>query len=174
MIWEKHGVLADSWRLDDGANVYGSTQAPGKTSTAFGKQIERMYLVNSATRSVAKGFATSLYALGTAALIGVLSPASANITVDDFTRPVVVSNSYGDSTSKGKVRISQDGRPSDNVDYDTAPATKSAGSSELQEYGKTLDARGTYFMGCDKEMSLGCPSATLSQDNPFGSYLARQ
>jgi hypothetical protein len=174
MIYEKHGVLADSWWLDDGSNVYGGTQAPGKTSTAFAKQIERMYLVNDRTRGVAKGITTSLWAIGNAAIGLMMAIPNPDLTLDDLTRPVVVSLSYGDSTYKGKSKIKQDGRPSDNVEYDTAPATKTQGSSELQEFGKTLEARGQYFMGCDKEMSLGCPSATLSQENPFGSYVARQ
>jgi hypothetical protein len=174
MVYEKHGVLADSWWLDDGSNVYGGDKSPGRTSTAYAKQIDRMYLVNDRTRGVAKGFATGVWAVGNAALGLVMSTASPDITLDDFTRASVVSLSFGDNTYKGQANIKQDGRPSDNVKYDTAPATKSQGSSDLQEFGKTLDARGVYFMGCDKEMSLGCPSATLSQENPFGSYVARQ
>jgi len=71
----------------------------------------------------------------------------------------------------GQIQINQD-RGATNR-YDTAPVGKGQSGESLKPYYETLKQRGPHFMGCDKIMSLGCPSSTLQQDNPFGDYIYR-
>jgi Flp pilus assembly protein TadG len=184
-ISERHGVLADSWRLDTGESAYGDAIRPGYASSSpYWKQIDRMYLVNSGARGAARTWIGIFRAmmLVSLAFTGSMSMPP-NLSNEDFTRAAVVSRGYTDADA-GKVDIVQD-RGSTRR-YDTAPLGQGGGGAGggaggggeqatdfLGEHRKTLDDRGPHFMGCPREMSLGCPSSTLQQDNPLGPYLFR-
>jgi hypothetical protein len=177
---EKNGVLADPWHLPTGDRVYGNATRPGYSQNSpYWKQVDRIYMVSSSARNVAKGWITGFKAMMLAALAftGSMSMPP-NLSDEDFLRPSVVSGNYTDLDA-GKVDIVQD---RGSTRYDTAPVgpeqqTGGQGGQNkndiLGEYHKTLKTRGEHFMGCDKVMSLGCPSSTLQQDNPFGDYIFR-
>ena len=176
MITESHAVLADSWRLNKGESVYGDKTRPGAgkaNKTAYWKQVDRMYFVNSRTRGVAKGWANFFRSMMAAAVGFTMSGATPpNLGTGDFVQTSLVSKSYTDTTS-GQVDIVQDRGATKK--YDTAPVCASCtGGDILKDYGKTLKDRGKNFMGCTKQMSLGCPSSSLSGDNPFGEYVTRE
>lgn len=160
LIYEQHGVMADSWRLTDGADVAGSG-APGFSSGTMYKQVERMYLMNGTARGVAKGFAAGIYG-GMLASLGQYMTASPP-SLGDFVKAAVVMKNYrGGQDTSGQVQISED---VGNRKYDTAPMSTA--------YKETLKDRGDNFMGCKEAEKLGC-THTLSQDNPFGNYLIRE
>lgn len=162
LIIEKNALLADSWKLHKGEDAYGgSSQRRGHSSTAFYKQVDRMYFGRRAARMVAKGFISGFYATMTAALAAAGMTPSAGISLGDFDKPAVVSRNYGTAFG-GKALIRED---LGYRRYDTAPNNG--------EYAKTLRQRGDYFMGCRQAEKLGCTD-TLSQDNPFGDYLVRE
>ena len=176
MLTESHAVLADSWRLGKGESVYGDKTRPGAgnaNKTAYWKQVDRMYFVNSRTRSVAKGWVNFFRSMEAAAVGFTMSGATPmNLGTGDFVQTSVVSKSYTDTTS-GQVDIVQDRGATKK--YDTAPVCAScSGGDILKDYGKTLKDRGSNFMGCTKQMSLGCPSSSLAGDNPFGDYITRE
>jgi len=177
LFTESHGVLADSWRLNKGEDVYGNATRPGVAkNTAFWKQVDRIYFVNKRTKGVAKGIINLFkLAMRAALALSFTMAQPPNLGESDFMQTAVVSKNYKDAKS-GKVDITQDRGATKT--YDSAPVCGGKGSScpggdALKPYGETLEGRGKYFMGCDKEMQLGCPSATLSQGNPFGDYVAR-
>jgi hypothetical protein len=170
-------VLADSWRLNNGESVGGEDSIrPGVAEgTGFWEQVNRMYFVKKSARKRADYWIRMFKDLSTTLL------RTAGVTATpprfgdrDWVQAAVVSRPYSGSDAEraGKVTITQD-RGSPNT-YDTAPVglTGKAGK-DLAEYGNTLKDRGEYFMGCDRMMSLGCPTATLQQDNPFGDYVYR-
>jgi hypothetical protein len=173
MMIEKNAVLADSWRLNNGENVVGNSQRPGVAkNTAYWKQIDRMYMMNKRARSVLKTYTNSFKALMRVALgLTGTSNFPPNLNDGDFDQAVVVSKRY-DKESSGKSKIKED---RGSRDYDTAPVglTGDAGKY-IKPHGETLKERGKWFMGCGREMSLGCPSATLQQENPFGDYVVRE
>lgn len=178
-ITESHGVMADSWDLNKGDDVYGNTLRPGVSkSSPYWKQVDRMYMVNSKARGVAKGFVNFFRLAMRMALAMTFTMATppGGLSEGDFMQTAVVSKNYTTPQS-GRVQISQDRGSTQS--YDTAPVCGSSsgsgcpGGDSLKPYGETLDDRGKYFMGCGREMSLGCPSSTLSQDNPFGDYIDR-
>jgi len=176
-------VLADSWRLNNGENVEGDTIRRGVADgTAYWRQVNRMYLMNSNARQVADLSVRGYKTLATMVLrLAGVSATPPNLGDQDWVRATVVSKAYAgqDAERAGKVTITQD-RGSPNT-YDTAPVGAGAGSgsgsgsnsSTLGEYGATLGQRGEFFMGCQTMMQLGCPSSTLQQDNPFGAYVQR-
>lgn len=170
-LTERYGLLADSWQLDPGDDVGGTGTRPGVSSTDYWEQVNRMYLQRSAARSVAKTWISTFRILMNVALGLSMSSASSGIGEQDFTQPSVVARNYRDRDS-GRVTVQQD--RGQTRQYDTAPVGTKSDKETLSEYWKTLDARGPHFMGCDKEMSLGCPSSTLQQDNPFGGYIHRE
>jgi len=176
LVTESHAVLADSWRLNYGGDVYGDKFRPGfgpkARSTAYWKQVDRMFFLKKRARSVAKGwidvFKTGMN-LARAFSFTLNTPP--NLGESDWDRPAVVSKNYK-SLSGGKVTIVQDRGASNQ--FDTAPVCASCpGGDALKPYGQALKDRGKNFMGCPREMSLGCPSSTLQQDNPFGDYVVR-
>jgi len=172
MIIEKNAVLADSWRLNDGEDVYGNPRRPGVAkNTAFWKQVDRMYMLNNRARSVLKGWNNFFKALMRASLgFTATTNFPSNLNDGDFDQAVVVSKRY-DNKNTGKVEITED---RGTRKYDSAPVglTGDAGKY-IKPHGETLKDRGKWFMGCGREMSLGCPSATLQQENPFGDYVVR-
>jgi hypothetical protein len=183
IMTDNYTVLADPWHLDKGDDVYSSGTRPGVSSSSpYWKQVNRMYLANSKARGVAKGWMSAFRALMMAALALSGATASApDLGESDFLQAAVVARNYksgGDSS--GKATISQD--RGSTTSYDTLPVGQksstgtgtSSSSSILTEYGKSFRDRGEYYMGCTREMSLGCPSSTLSQDNPFGDYIVRE
>ena len=174
VLTESHSLLADSWRLNSGVDVYGDTMRPGLAKgTAFWKQVDRMYFVNKRTRAVAKGFITMFKSIMLGALAASARPdMPTGLSDSDWDQAVVTSKNYKNTTS-GQVKIDQDRGSIKN--YDTAPVCASCTSSGeyLKPYGETLKARGKWFMGCRTEMSLGCPSSSLQNDNPFGDYVIR-
>jgi len=174
MITESHAVLADSWRLNNGGSVYGNATRPGVAkNSAYWKQVNRMYFVKSSARGVAKGWVNFFKSMMLAAVAFTGSSAMPmNMGDGDFVQATVVSKSYTD-TSSGQVDIVQDRGATKK--YDTAPVCSGCtGGDILKDYGKTLKDRGKHFMGCTKQMSLGCPSSSLSGDNPFGDYITRE
>ncbi len=180
-IRESQVLLADSWRLTDGGDVYGNTTRPGvKKDSAYWKQVNRMFFINRGARSTAETFITTFRGLMqlALALTGSMStPPNLSTTNEDFMTPTLVSKNYKNSgLNDGKVMIRQDRPVPGYKYYDTSPACSGSGcpsGSGLKAYGDTLSERGKYFMGCKAEMLLGCPSATLQQGNPFGDYLIR-
>ena len=169
---ESHGVLADTWNLYEGKDVYGNTKRPGvDKNKGFWKQVDRIYFVNNRTRGVGKGFINLFKVLMRVALAMSFS-FSSGLDESDFMQTAVVSNNYGKKA--GTVKIAVDRGTST---FDTSPACGANGScpggDSLKPYGETYKARGENFMGCKAEMQLGCPSATLNQGNPFGDYLDR-
>jgi len=179
MFQEKYSLITDSWNLYQGSDVYGDTTRPGAgqaNKTAFWKQVDRIYFVNKRTRGVGKGFVNLFRLLMSLSVALTFNPPSPpGPGMNDFMQTAVVSKNYRDASS-GKITISQDRGATKK--YDSTPVCGGKGSQcpggdSLKPYGETLEARGEFFMGCKKEMQLGCPSATLSQDNPFGDYLAR-
>ena len=176
MIMESHAVLTDSWRLNKGEDVYGDKVRPGAgkaNKTAYWKQVDRMYFVNARTRGVAKGWVNFFRSMAAAAVGFTMSGATPkNLGTNDMVQATVVSKNYTDVGS-GQVDIVQDRGATKK--YDTAPVCASCtGGDILKDYGKTLKDRGKNFMGCTKQMSLGCPSSSLSGDNPFGEYVTRE
>jgi len=172
-----HCVLADSWRLNNGDSVGGSDNVrPGVAEgTGYWEQVNRMYFVKRSARGRADYWIRTYKDLTTMMLQVAGVTATPPFMGDrDWVQATVVSRAYSgtDAERAGKVTIQQD-RGSPNT-YDTAPVglTGNAGQ-ELRKYGETLQDRGEYFMGCDRMMSLGCPTATLQQDNPFGDYVYR-
>lgn len=170
-LTERYGVLADSWHLDPGDDAGGTGTRPGVSSTDYWEQVNRMYLQRSAARSVAKSWISTFRILMNVALGLSMSTSSSGIGEQDFTTPTLVSRNYRNRDS-GRVTVQQD--RGQTRQYDTAPVGKKSDKETLSEYWKTLDTRGEHFMGCDKVMSLGCPSSTLQQDNPFGDYIHRE
>ncbi|PID37943.1 MAG: hypothetical protein CSA65_09190 [Proteobacteria bacterium] len=166
IIYESHGVLADSWRLNkkgDKAWKKGNDKSPGFSSGAMYKQVERMYLMTKTTRTVAKVWAASIYTtmFASAKTTGILSVGGPSLS--DFTKPSVVMGSYqGGKPESGLIRLREDiGQRK----YDSAPMRGA--------YLEALKQRGEYFMGCKEAEKLGCTD-TLSQDNPFGDYIVRE
>jgi hypothetical protein len=176
-LTENHAVLADSWRLNSGGDVYGDQYRPGSGSdargTAYWKQINRMYLVNSRTRAVADAFIKTYRALAQIALGLTVTPRTPpHLRNNDWVQATLVSKNYTNQTS-GQVTIIED-EPNSRK-YDTTPVCAScSGGDSLKPYGQALKQRGKYFDGCRREMALGCPSSSLSQDNPFGDYIIRE
>ena len=168
-ISEKYALLADSWRLHDGADVDNT-----KTNSGYYKQVERMYFLGGTTKTTAQTLFTGVTTplLTTGAEVVAFAPLSALMTqyIGDFFKPTLVSKSYGSSATSGQIEVSED----DGDDkYDTSPAGSTDGGGDLiKAYKDTRDARGEYFMGCKEPMKLGCTDS-LSQDNPFGDYIVR-
>ena len=174
LITESHGVLADSWRLHSGDDVYGNQFRPGVAkSTKYWKAVDRIYFVNKRTRGVAKGWINFFKSMMRAALAFTGSMTMPpNMGDADFIQPAVVSKNYTDTTS-GQVDIKQD--RGSTKKYDSTPVCENCkGGDILKDYGKALKDRGERFMGCTREMSMGCPSSTMQQDNPFGDYISRE
>jgi hypothetical protein len=183
MLTEKHAVLADPWHLEDGRDVPQSKSSgragPGVSSDrAYWKQIDRMYFIRKPARQVGETWIKAFKLLMDLAngLAAISTQSWPDVGDKEMAQATVVSRNYTDDQGKtGQVTISQD---NGTKDYDTAPVglgnLQHGGGDLLKDHGKTLKARGKYFMGCDKEMSLGCPSSTLSQDNPFGDYIKRE
>ena len=174
---ESHGIMADSWNLYQGSDVYGSKDRPGADKaekTAYWKQVDRIYFVNKRTRSVAKGIINAWQVFMGLAMAMTFNPSPGGPSPADFMKTAVVSKNYKDASS-GKVPIVEDGGTKN---YDSTPVcggkgSNCSGGASLKPYGETLEQRGEYFMGCKQEMQLGCPSASLSQNNPFGDYVDR-
>jgi hypothetical protein len=165
LIYESHGVLADSWRLNksgDKAWKKGSDSSPGFSSGAMYKQVERMYLMTKTTRGVAKGmFASMVYSPMMASLGGSLT--SMPPALGDFIKPSVVMGSYkGGQQTSGQISLRED---VGTRKYDSSPMRGA--------YADSLKQRGEHFMGCKEAEKLGCTD-TLSQDNPFGDYIVRE
>ena len=173
-LMDSHGVLADSWRLNKGGDVYGNTTRPGAgkaDKTAFWKQVDRIYFVNKRTRSVGKGIINVFKGIMMIALATSLTT-SPSLGQGDFMKTAVVSKNYKGNAKSGQVEIKQDRGATKT--YDSAPVCAScSGGESLKPYGESLKGRGKNFMGCKREMSLGCPGGTLSQGNPFGDYVDR-
>jgi TadE-like protein len=172
-IMEKNAVLADSWRLNNGEDVYGGTLRPGVSKNrAYWMQIDRMYMMNKSARSTLKGWTNFFKSLMRAALgFSTSSSSPSNLNDGDFDQATVVSKRYDDEGS-GKAQIRQDNGLKK---YDTAPVGLTGDAGEhIKPHGETLKDRGKWFMGCGREMSLGCPSSTLQQENPFGDYVVRE
>jgi hypothetical protein len=172
LISETHGVLADSWTLDDGQSVHsrGALASVNKNLGYF-KQMDLMYLMNDNARRVLRDTWVKELRFYMDAALGFTGYIGAPpIKEEDLVRPTVASKSYT-SALAGRAWITEDVLTRG---YDTAPVgLTGSGGESLKEYGATLDARGDKFMGCQTEMSLGCPSSTLQQDNPLGDYLWR-
>jgi hypothetical protein len=180
MLTEKHAVLADSWNLEDGADAVskgGGRAGPGVSDGAYWNQVDRMYFMRKPARQVGEGIIKAFKLLMDLAngMASIATHSSPDIGDKEMMQATVVSINYTDDQgTTGQVSIQQD---NGQKKYDTAPVGNTldhGGGDLIKEYGKTLKARGKYFMGCDKEMSLGCPSSTLSQDNPFGDYIKRE
>ena len=176
MLMDKHAVLADSWRLNSGTSVPDKQQAirPGVSkSSPYWKQVDRIYMVNRRTRGVAKGWVNFYRSMMLAAVAFTGSTSMPpNLNNNDFVQTTLVSKNYTDANS-GQIDITQDRGATKK--YDTSPLCAScSGGDILKDYGKTLKDRGKNFMGCKQEMSLGCPSSSLSSDNPFGDYVTRE
>jgi hypothetical protein len=173
-LQENYYLLADDWHLDDGADVVstGRKGTGADTDKEFYKQVDRMYFSNPLARGLVNAFSFVVRGMTSVALgLGQIK-AQPDIGATEFVQAAVVSKNYK-SESSGRVSVSQD--RGGNADYDTAPlGLRGNGSKDLDEYGNTLKDRGQYFMGCKREMSMGCPSATLQQDNPFGDYIYRE
>jgi hypothetical protein len=171
-----HCVLADSWRLNSGDSIGRPGQRPGVSSgTGYWEQVNRMYFSNSGSRQVADT-AISLFRDFSTMLLGLAQATETppGLGDQDWVQATVVARTYTgqNAEQEGKIRIQQD--RGGTRTYDTAPVgmTGNAGQG-LQEYGRTLQDRGEHFMGCQTMMQLGCPTATLQQDNPFGDYVYR-
>lgn len=164
LIYESHGVLADSWRLNKkGAQAWkkGNDKSPGFSSGAMYKQVERMYMMTKTTRGVAKGWAGTAYGLLMSAMGTALS--SMPPALGDFTKASVVMGSYeGGKAESGQISLREDVGVRK---YDSAPMSGA--------YAESLKQRGEHFMGCKEAEKLGCTD-TLSQDNPFGDYIVRE
>lgn len=168
-----HCVLADSWRLNDGSKVEGMSTRPGLSKdTAFWKQVDRMYFLTKGGKSVGKRYTKMFKTMMDSVLNTMQIKATPrNLKSKDFFQTAVVSIPYqGKKQKSGRVRIVQDRGIGY---YDTIPVGQNKGGDSLKPYGQTLGDRGKWFMGCDREMSLGCPTATLQQENPFGDYIYR-
>jgi hypothetical protein len=169
-ISEKYALLADSWRLHDGADVDNS-----KTNSGYYKQVERMYFLGGTTQNTAKTIFGEV--TGDLLLVGkdvaTNAPLGAILLapyIKDFFKPTLVSKSYGSSATSGQISVSED---DGDAKYDTSPAGSTNGGGDLiKAYKDTRDARGEHFMGCKEPMKLGCTDS-LSQDNPFGDYIVR-
>ena len=164
LIYEKHGVLADSWRLNksgDKAWKKGSASSPGFSSGAMYKQVERMYLMTNTTRGIAKGlFASMVY---TEMLIAAGFGSATAPSLGDMLKPSVVMGNYtGGAPESGQISLNED---TGTKKYDSAPMRGA--------YKDSLKQRGNNFMGCKGAEKLGCTD-TLSQDNPFGDYIVRE
>ena len=178
-LTERHAVLADPWHLDVGASLPSSADSSDvgfSKDQPYWKQVERMYFSRKAARQLAKSTIKGFKLIMDVA-VGLTTHEQSPFKDEDFTTPSVVSRNYDDDAgTSGQVRIRQD-QPNQQS-YDTSPVgltvDDNKGGPSLTEYGKALKNRGKYFMGCDKEMSLGCPSSTLQQDNPFGDYIHRE
>jgi len=171
-----HCVLADSWRLNHGDAVGEDGIRPGVSETAYWQQVDRMYFSNRNARGVADRWIRTFRDLSHAVLevAGVRATPPNFNDQQDFVQAAVVSRPYSgeDAERAGRIQIQQD--RGSTRDYDTSPVgmTGKAGES-LHEYGLSLQDRGPHFMGCPTMMQLGCPTATLQQDNPFGPYVYR-
>jgi hypothetical protein len=164
---EHSGLLADTWRLNDGRDV-----EHGDTSGGYYEQVNRMYLLDSEEAGTAIAL---MEALATecwfAPMIDILPNPQ---EVPDATEPVVVSYNH---------HVDQDGRVTLQTDggrqtFDTAPLTVPAFPVEddfgfeddedaVPPYQQVLDNRGEYYMGCEEPMNASC-GAGLGTDNPFG------
>jgi hypothetical protein len=168
-------VLADSWRLNHGDPVGEDGIRPGVSETAYWQQVDRMYFSNRRARGVADRWIRMFRDLSSAVLqVAGVQATPPYFGDQDWVQAAVVSRPYvgQDAEREGRINIHQDrGRTRD---YDTSPVglTGNAGES-LREYGLSLQDRGPHFMGCPTMMQLGCPTATLQQDNPFGPYVHR-
>ena len=131
-----------------------------------------MYLSNKKSRAVFQARLAMFRGLSSMQLSLAGYAGMSGLQSYDWSRAALVSRSYGSGTvmGGGKVRhFEDDGSGS----YDTAPVG-TATHRELYKYKETLNDRGDYFMGCKREMQLGCPSSTLQQDNPFGDFVNRE
>ena len=174
-LTERHAVLADPWHLDTGRSLPNTPNASDvgfSKDQPYWKQVDRMYMMRKPARKVLEGWVKLVKMMDIA--VGLTTHEQSPFKDSDFTTPAVVSRGYyDDAGTSGQVRIRQDNTTQS---YDTSPVglDASGAGKSLTEYGKSLKNRGRYFMGCDKEMSLGCPSSTLQQDNPFGDYIHRE
>lgn len=150
---EESAILADSWRLNDGADVRHGTESGG-----YYDQVNRIFLLN---RGRAGPAITAIEAVRLEAILCAFQD------LPDASDPVLVSLNHHEGQD-GRIRLGTDGGRST---FDTTPLTvphesEDEGSSG-EPYQETLDNRGEYFMGCDEPMNASC-GAGLGTENPFG------
>lgn len=164
---EHSGLLADTWRLNDGRDV-----EHGDTSGGYYDQVRRIYLLNRGEATAAIAAMQVLRAACWVAPMSSLLPVPQD--VPDATNPVVVSRNHH-VDQDGRVRLRTDGGRST---FDTAPLTvpsfpvdDAAGFPGAEDsappYQQVLDNRGEYYMGCNEPMNASC-GAGLGTENPFG------
>ncbi|MCB9555144.1 MAG: pilus assembly protein [Deltaproteobacteria bacterium] len=167
-ITDEYSMLVDSWRLNYNAHTRpipdDRNLAGVSPDSKLWQQVARMFFVQKKTRNLARGFLKGIRLGLEGASYTALAFKQPKDRGPAFSEPSVIAKSYTDADA-GKRNVPHGKVDDKPMPMDTAPL--------IDEYEKTLKARGGYFMGCRQPMKLGCTD-TLGSDNPFGDYIIRE